>query len=102
MRTHRFFVSILAAASLVAAGFMNPGLAAASQSAADTGAGLQVSCSSPPDDPDATAANRDRFVDLWSKRFADHDWLQSYANLKTVPSQILAEGFHAMSQPVQV
>ncbi|RNL80871.1 hypothetical protein [Nocardioides marmorisolisilvae] len=102
MRTHRFFVSVLVAGALVAAGFMNPGLAAATTSAAQTGSGLSVSCDSPPDDPDATPANRDRFVELWSKRMADHDWLQSYANLKQTPQAILDEGFHAMSENVQV
>ncbi|MFL6109431.1 MAG: hypothetical protein ACJ72L_20905 [Marmoricola sp.] len=102
MRTHRFFVSVLVAGALVAAGFMNPGLAAATQSATDSSGGIHVSCASPPDDPDATTANRDRFVELWSKRMADHAWLQSYANLKATPQAILDEGFHAMSQDVQV
>lgn len=101
MRTHRFFVSVLVAGAMVAAGFMNPGLAAATQSVAGGGA-LPVSCSQPPDDPDATTANRDRFVDLWSARFADHDWLTAYAKLASVPSQIEAEGFHAMSEDVQL
>ncbi|MFL6059687.1 MAG: hypothetical protein ACJ72E_00545, partial [Marmoricola sp.] len=61
-----------------------------------------TTCADVPADPDATVANRDRFVDLWSKRFADHDWLTSYSKLAKVPDSILAEGFHAMSKPVKV
>src|SRR5690348_12755315 len=82
MRTHRFFVSVLVAGAMVAAGFMNPGLAAATvQNLANTGS-VAPSCATPPDDPDATPANRDRFVDLWSHRFADHDWMTAYAKLQ--------------------
>jgi len=97
----RLLISVLVAAAMVATGFMNPGLAAATQSAADGGS-LSVSCATPPDDPDATEANRDRFVDLWADRFADHEWLTAYAKLATTPSQILDEGFHAMSEDVQI
>jgi len=102
MRTHRFFVSVLVAGAMVAAGFMNPGLAAATvQNLANTGS-VAPSCATPPDDPDATPANRDRFVDLWSHRFADHDWMTAYAKLQNTPPSILAEGFNSMSNEVKV
>src|SRR5689334_5593660 len=100
MRTHRFFVSVLATASMVAAGFMNAGLASANQQVAAT-ADVGITCSTPPDDPDATTANRDRFVDLWSHRMADHAWLDSWIKLNQVPSDVQAEGFHSMSGQVQ-
>lgn len=99
MRT-KFWVTVVAVASLGVAGFINPSAAVASPSVAPT-APIST-CSNPPDDPDATPANRDRFVELWSKRFADHAWLTAYAKLDKVPAPILAEGFHAMSEKVQL
>ncbi|HET6154028.1 MAG TPA: hypothetical protein VFE15_13830 [Marmoricola sp.] len=85
--------------SMALTGFMSAGLAAAAASAADDT--VISACSNPPDNPDATAANRDRFVQLWSARFADHDWLTNYTKLAKVPDDIQAEGFNAMDADTQ-
>ncbi len=58
--------------------------------------GAGASCDNPPDAPDATEENRDRFVGLWSERFADQAWLDDFTAQASVPADILAEGFHAM------
>ncbi|MDT4939235.1 MAG: hypothetical protein QOG80_2906, partial [Pseudonocardiales bacterium] len=60
-----------------------------------------ASCAAPPDNADATTANRDRFIALWGPRIADKAWFSTFANAATVPSDVLAEGFHAMDEHVQ-
>ncbi|MCW2786483.1 MAG: hypothetical protein JWP74_3000 [Marmoricola sp.] len=101
MRT-KFWVSVVAVVSLGVAGFINPSAASAGSAPPPAAEKLITTCADVPADPDATVANRDRFVDLWSKRFADHDWMTSYAKLAKVPDAILAEGFHSMSEKVKV
>lgn len=66
------------------------------------GGSATVRCSSPPDTDGATPENRDRFVDLWSARFADNGWRKAYVERKTVPADILAEGFHSLPEPSQL
>jgi hypothetical protein len=90
----RYFIAVLAVASTGVAGFLNP--SAASVLPVVVSATGSASCASPPDSPDATVANRDRFVDLWYDRFSDNAWLEHYTELDEVPADILAEGFHAM------
>ena len=91
-------VVVIVVASTGIASFLNPGAAAA----VDPDLHQAVSsCSSPPDTPDATEENRDRFIGLWSERVADNDWLQSYANKDSVPANIRDEGFHAMDAETQ-
>ncbi len=100
---YKFLVSVISVASLGLAGFINPTAAlAVAPPSVDGSAAALPTCSNPPDDPDATPENRDRFVELWSARFADQDWATAYAKLAETPSQILAEGFHDMSEDVQV
>ncbi|MFL6159265.1 MAG: hypothetical protein ACJ72D_24530 [Marmoricola sp.] len=99
MRSYKFVISVVAVASL-GIGFVNPGVAAAN---APSAAADQVlsSCAKPPADVQASAADRDRFVDLWSERFADKAWLKSFAKAEKVPADIIAEGFHAMNPSTQ-
>lgn len=94
------FVAILAVASMAVTGVINP--TAAGAAVRSSGGGVLTSCASPPDSADATTANRDRFVNLWSARFADNAWLTKFTKLDKVPADILAEGFHAMSEETQV
>ncbi|MBO9524395.1 MAG: hypothetical protein J7518_22890 [Nocardioidaceae bacterium] len=84
-------------------GFFGPAASAvtAAPATADQAAPVAV-CAEPPDTPDATPENRDRFVALWSKRFADSAWLADFTKLDKVPADILAEGFHAMGKETQV
>lgn len=96
----RHFIAGLAVASTGIAAFLTP--AAASAATASEQVGPLSSCASPPDTPDATEENRDRFVDLWSGRVADNSWLQRYANRTSVPDGIRAEGFHGMDGETQV
>lgn len=102
----RYFIAVLAIGSTGVAGFVNPAATAAAPSAvlpaAPPGVAAEVSCASPPETPDATAENRDRFVGLWSTRVADSSWLQGYAARDSVPADIRDEGFHAMSEETQV
>lgn len=65
-------------------------------------AGTAVTCASPPATDGATTENRDRFVDLWSDRFADNAWRKQFIALTKVPDGILAEGFHALPEPTQL
>ncbi|MCW2797602.1 hypothetical protein [Nocardioides sp.] len=93
-------VVVVAVLSTGIAAFLSP--AAAFAVPAPEQHGALSSCASAPDKPDATPENRDRFVDLWSPRVADHAWLQQYANRDSVPADIRAEGFHAMDADTQV
>lgn len=83
---------------MAVAGSVNP--AAASAALPDDGA--VASCASPPDKPDAAAANRNRFVDLWSTRFADSAWLKGFTDRARVPADILAEGCHDLDPQTQL
>ena len=67
-RSLTFFVSVIAIASTLFAGSLEVAVAAPAP-AAEAAEG--PSCDSPPDTPDATPENRDRFVDLWLGRFRD-------------------------------
>lgn len=98
----KFLVSVISVASVGLAGFINPTAAAAVSAPLESPVSVVAECSSPPDSPDATPENRDEFVDLWSERFADKDWLDSYTEMTEVPSQILAEGFHDMEPATQL
>ena len=63
----KFLISVVAVVGMVVAGSVSP---AAANAALPSG-GAVASCASPPDKADATPENRNRFVDLWSARFAD-------------------------------
>ncbi|MBV6726753.1 hypothetical protein [Nocardioides daeguensis] len=65
-------------------------------------AGAAVTCDSPPESDGATPENRDRFVRLWSDRFADNAWRKSFVALKKVPDEILAEDFHALPEATKL
>lgn len=65
-------------------------------------AGTAVTCASPPATGGATPENRDRFVGLWSDRFADNAWRKQFIALAKVPEDILAEGFHALPDPTKL
>lgn len=99
MRIRNLVVVVVVASTAVAA-FLSP-VAASAAPAAEPQAALST-CASPPDTPGATPENRDRFVDLWSTRVADHAWLQDYANRDSVPADIRDEGFHSMDADTQV
>ena len=96
----RYLISVVAVASTMFAGSIEP--AAARVAAATQGDRPVSSCDSPPDTPDATPENRDRFVDLWLARFKDNAWLTRYTELDSVPADIRAEGFHAMDGQTQL
>lgn len=86
------FALSLPAVNVPAGAVSGPALAAAPPIA---------TCDSPPDSPDATTANRDRFVQLWSARIKDVAWRDNFASLDTYPQAILDEGFHAMDKATQ-
>ncbi len=95
---------VVVVTSTVLAGSLNTAAAASAapvHSAAAAATRL-ASCDNPPDSPDATTENRDRFVDLWSARLDDKAWTKHFVELTKVPDDILAEGFHGMSAEVQV
>ncbi|RNL61330.1 hypothetical protein EFK50_18410 [Nocardioides marmoriginsengisoli] len=85
-----------------AATFINPSAAVADEPKAPSLSAPLSTCANPPDDPDATTANAERFVDLWLPRIKNKDWLDAFIAKKTVPDDVKAEGFHAMSGPVQM
>jgi hypothetical protein len=100
----RVLIAVMAVASMMLTVSANAAAATAPARAGVTAAAATArlaSCDSPPDDPAATPENRDRFVQLWSARLDDKSWLQHFVALKTVPDDIAAEGFHAMSAAVQ-
>lgn len=97
----KFFVVVMTVASMGIATIINP-VAAGATSAAD-GAGQVVStCASPPDLPEATEENRDRFVGLWLARLKDEDFLKTWTKAKNVGDDIRAEGFHDLDPRVQL
>lgn len=99
----KVLTAVVATVSFVLAGLVFPSSA---------GAGVPVvtaeevrklaTCANPPDSPDATPENRDRYVELWSARMADRAWMKEFGNRETVPQDILAEGFHALKGDVQI
>lgn len=95
----RYFVSVIAVASTMFAGSLQP----ASGVAADPAGGTPVlsSCDSPPDTADATEANADRFVDLWMPRMRDRAFIENFIKSGVVPADIRAEGFHSMDPDTQ-
>lgn len=95
----KLFVAVVIASTFIA-GFMNPASAAPAPRAAD--GGTSISCANPPDTPDATPENRDRYVSLWSARMADKAWLKHFTELDEVPADVEAEGFHAMDGKTQL
>ncbi len=58
-------------------------------------------CETPPDNTDATAANRDAFVQRWMARISDKAWFQSFANSGTLPGNIASEPEFAMGKDTQ-
>jgi hypothetical protein len=94
----KVLVPVIAVLSVGMASFVNPAVAIA----APSGVVVMASCASPPDTADATPENRDRYVGLWSTRFANNAWLKDYAGRDTVPADVRAEGFHAMNEDTQV
>jgi hypothetical protein len=102
MRNSRVFISIIATASLALTALMNPSAAVADQPPVPSTSAPLATCANAPDDPDATTANADRFVALWLPRIKNKDWLDAFIAKKTVPDDVKAEGFHAMSGPVQM
>ncbi len=96
-----FIVAIVAVASMATATVLTPAAAGAAAPPAASDPPPVATCANPPATPDATPANRDRFVQLWSARFADHTWLTNYTKLATVPDNIQAEGFNSMDAQTQ-
>ncbi|WP_408895422.1 hypothetical protein ACJ5H2_11000 [Nocardioides sp. R1-1] len=95
----RFLCALLAATAMLAA-LLHP--QAASAEPDPPGAPAPVRCDQPPATEGATAENRDRFVELWSTRFADNGWRKRFVALEKVPDDILAEGFHGLPEPTQL
>ena len=95
----RYFISVIAIASTMLAGSIESAVAAPVRAAEG---GQEVpGCDEPPDSPDATPANRDRFVDAWLARFKNQAQLNAYTAKDEVPAGIEAEGFHDMDEPTQ-
>ncbi|HWJ09957.1 MAG TPA: hypothetical protein VNS46_11300 [Nocardioides sp.] len=95
----RVFCAVLSTTALLAV-LVTP---SAAQAEPDVpGGSATVRCSSPPTTDGATPENRDRFVELWSARFKDNAWRKAYVARKTVPADILEEGFHALPEPTQL
>src|SRR4051794_27721323 len=59
------------------------------------------SCASPPDNADATAQNRDAFVQLWMSRIQDKAWFANFANQGTLPDAIASEPYYSMGKDAQ-
>lgn len=99
----KVWISVVAAVSFVFTGTTLPASSASAAPALVPAASSEIltTCASPPDSPDATPENRDRFVELWSSRVADNAWLQDYADKTAVPDDIKAEGFHVMDGGTQ-
>lgn len=98
----KVWISVVAAVSLVLAGLVgSTATASATMPLADPVKAL-ASCANPPDDPQATPENRDRFVGLWTPRLRDKAWVQEFVELKTLPDDIAAEGFHGLSGEAQL
>jgi len=102
MRGSRVFVSIVAVVSLGLTTFINPSAAVADEAQVPSTSAPLSTCANAPDDPDATTENADRFVGLWLPRIKNKAWLDDFIAAKTVPADVRAEGFHAMSGPVQM
>ncbi|MFC7500616.1 hypothetical protein, partial [Nocardioides sp. GCM10030258] len=96
----RTLCAALSSAVMLAA-LVNPEAAHAAPLPA-VASGSAVRCAEPPPTDGATAENRDRFVELWSPRFTDNAWRKDFVALRTVPADILAEGFHALPEPTQL
>ena len=58
-------------------------------------------CSSPPDNADATPANRDQFIHTWMARIADKEWFSNFANSGTLPDDVANDPYYAMSKDTQ-
>lgn len=58
-------------------------------------------CSTPPDNPDATTENRDKFIHLWMSRIADKPWFANFAGLGTLPDDIASEPYFSMTSDTQ-
>jgi hypothetical protein len=63
--------------------------------------GPAATCSNPPGNPDATPANRDRFIGLWAPRISATTWIQNYLDTPGIPASIQAEGFQSMDNAVK-
>jgi hypothetical protein len=99
MRISKYVVTVIAAASMMFAGTIEPAAAAALP--APGGDPVLSSCDSPPDTPDATQENAERFVDLWMPRMKDQEFISSFIREGRVPDDIRAEGFHSMNADTQ-
>jgi hypothetical protein len=102
MRVRALITAVAVLVSVVGVVPAGPEVAGAAPVAPPPASTPLASCSSPPDSPDATAANRDRFVELWLPRIQDKAWFDAFTALDTVPDDLAAEGFHAMAPEVQL
>ena len=95
-------VSVLLVTALTVAGVTAGGGSASALTVSSTSSATPLAgCAAPPNSPDATTANRDRFVSVWAPRVADKAWFSNFVSLQSVPSDILAEGFQAMDTATQ-
>lgn len=98
----KYVAVLVSVAGMFIAGSLNPAAASAATAPAAVEQAAIATCASPPDDPDATAENRDRYVGLWLDRMRDKEWLDDFAAAEEVPDDVAAEGFHAMDPQVQL
>jgi hypothetical protein len=76
--------------------------ASASPTGADNAPTVTLgACASPPDNADATAQNRNAFIQLWMSRIADKAWFASFANMGTLPEDVAADPYYAMGEDTQ-
>lgn len=99
---NKFWAVFIAVAGVLLAGSINVTAASAVTAPAEDAPARIASCANPPDKPDATAENRDRFVGLWIDRIKNKAWLDDFIAASTIPADVKAEGFHDMPGDVQV
>ena len=60
-----------------------------------------ASCDSPPDNADATAANRNAFIQTWMSRISDKAWFANFAKQGTLPDGVANDPYYSMGKDTQ-
>jgi hypothetical protein len=63
--------------------------------------GPSAGCASPPSYATVGTESCDRFVQLWTPRVTNQQWLTNFIKAASVPADIQAEGYHGLDQPTQ-
>ena len=60
-----------------------------------------TSCDSPPDNADATTANRNAFIQTWMSRISDKAWFANFAKQGTLPDGVANDPYYSMGKDTQ-